>query len=265
MKHKRWVLAILPILILTSCGQVEVESRWRTGAIVIDGRADDWQGVLYTVEGKGLALGVQNDGEFVYICLQASDRRMLAPVLRDGLIVWFDPAGGKDKVLGVKFPLGVDWSDFEGPLPGAQDRTGTRRNALADRDEVEILGPGRDEMIRFKREELKSIEVAVQNRGTFTYELKIPLIVGPDTPYAAAVLPGRTLGIGFNSPKPDLIRAGRGGGMAPGRGGSGGMGGRGGMGGMGGMGGGRRGGMRGGAEPLKIWLKANLAVPPVKE
>ena len=266
MKKTRPFLLAGLVLGLAACGTMDVESTWTGPGLKIDGRADDWRDGLYDVKDTGLSLGVRNDDRFVYVCLRAADRRVAAQVLRAGLIVWFDPKGGSDKVLGVHFPLAADLDDLLArprgagePDPAAQRE---RRQALAERrSEIEILGPGRDESIRLKIEELKGLEAAFANAGgMFVYEIKVPLTAGPDSPYAVGLKSGNRIGIGFDSPRPDVLMNRQGGGMrVPGGGGMGGrMGGRG----MGGMTGGRMGGGRGGAEPLKIWLKVTLAGSP---
>ena len=213
-----------------------------------------------------MSFGVQNDERFVYVCLRAADRRAAAQILRAGLIVWFDPKGGKDKVLGVHYPLEPEGDKFPGLSrgTGAEDENvrRERRQALAERrEEIEILGPGRDETIRLKKDELKGIEAAFANAGgVFAYEVKVPLVAGPDSPYAVGPKSGNLVGIGFDSPRPDVLLGRRGaGGRIPGGGMGGRMGGRGMGGGMIGVGGGR-----GGVLQLKVWLKAALARSPSK-
>ena len=266
MKKSPWILLAGFLLVLTACGTLDVASVWSDAGITIDGLTDDWRGRLYDVKDTGVSFGVQNDDRFVYVCLRAADRRAAAQILRAGLIVWFDPKGGKDKVLGVHYPLEPDGDELPGLSRGAggQDENARRerRQALAERrEEIEILGPGRDETIRLKKDELKGIEAAFANAGgVFAYEVKVQLAAGPDSPYAVGLKSGNQVGIGFDSPRPDVLLGRRGaGGRTPGGGMGGRMGGRGMGGGMIGVGGGR-----GGVQQLKVWLKAALARSPSK-
>jgi hypothetical protein len=254
-------VVIMIMILLPSCGSVEIDSQWRTGEIVVDGKIADWQGKLWEIKDSGLSVGVLNDENSVFLCLRAADLRAAAQVFRRGLVVWLDPKGGKDKVLGIHYPLGRDGSDFEGP-PGNPDSAGqdvpARPRTRANLDEIEILGPGRDEKASLHIDELKGIRVAVsRSGGMIVYELAVPLVKGENAPYAAQSGPGKTLGIGFDAAEPDVLMPGRGmGGRMPG-----------------GIGGSRRGGFqgRGGMmgrgfrqnQPLKIWLKVNLAPGPV--
>jgi len=104
-----------------------------------------------------------------------------------------------------------------------------------------------------------AIEVAVGDEaGTLVYEIKVPLRVTVETPYAIGAGPGAGIGVGLETKKMET---------------PGGPGGRGLFGGFGGMpGGGRPGGGGGGApppggerppklEPIRLWAKVALAKP----
>jgi len=250
----------LSILFLASCGSVEIESQWRESEITIDGKLSDWQGRLWEIENTGVSIGVLNDDENIYLCLAAVNPQAAGQVLRQGLIAWFDPKGGKDKVLGIHFPLGRELGEFEGPMNPDTGVRDSQRGQRENLDEIEILGPGRDEKVKMRVSELKGIEVSIEpSAGMLVYELKIPLKPGDQTPHAAGTEPGKIVGIGFDSSRPDMLMPGRGMGGIPGGGGFGpGM--RGGMPGGGGMA--RMGRGFRGQEPLKLWLKVQLALQP---
>jgi hypothetical protein len=260
MKRALLIVAAAALTLLSSaCGPVDIQSRWRTAEIKIDGRADDWEGALRRIEDSPVSVGVANDDQYVYICLQVQDPRVVAPLLRRGLVVWFDPAGGQDRVLGLKFPIGLRRDDgqdrFETP-GGRADGRGPR----IDQEDVEILGPGRDEFLMLKKDDLKGVEVAQENdNGHFVYEIKMPLAKSGDAPYAAGSAPGRSLGVGF---EPAADTAGRRRGMRGISGGYGpGYGGRGGMMGPGGLMGRSMGRGYGGGGEFKLWMNVALAKP----
>jgi hypothetical protein len=264
MRRLMVVFLVLLTIFLTSCGPIELTSLWKTTDVAIDGRVDDWLGALYTIEKQPVFVGVRNDAENIYICLQVADPRAVAPVIRRGFIVWFDPSGGTGRVLGVKYPIGMSSEEGEVNPEGPRDRGDAGRPPVINRDQVEILGPEKNAVQRLKKDELKGIEVALENRnGFFIYEIKIPMVKGPEAPVAVGVAPGKTVGITFETPDADRGMPGRGGTMIPG-GGMGGYGGRGGMGRAGGEGGlegaerGRDSGGKG-SEPIKLELKVSLA------
>jgi hypothetical protein len=224
---------------------------------------------------QNLFLGVRNDTDYLYVCLASEDQAVISRILRQGMILWFDPEGGKEKTFGIKYPVGR-----QGMQPGEgrmmrpdneEDRQKMRRAMMAISNELEILQESKVP-IRTSIENLKGIEVFLKrSTGLIVYEAKIPLQENQDFPFAIGAEEGSEIGIGIEVPKMtmNMNRAaggmgGRGGGM-----GGGGMGGRGGgMGGRGGgMGGGGMGGRGGGMggqranmqKGIKIWTTVHLA------
>ncbi len=253
------------ILTLAGCASFNMyttESRPLTQPITIDGRTDDWQGELFVVPGERMMIGFVNDGQFLYIAVLVEEAFQRYQVLSQGLTVWFDPKGGKEKVLGIRYPLGLPPGERPPMRMGAEGEGPTLpalpEGALA---ELEIVRSEKEPPQRFKVADLKGFEVKMTpSTGLLVYEMKIPLAADAAHPVAVGTPPGRTVGIGFETPKFDSssIPSNNRGGMPGGGGGrGGGMGGRGGRGGAGGMGG--RGGMMGLAEPLKIWAIVQLA------
>lgn len=256
------------VLALAACGTIDIASGWRTVEIAVDGRSGDWGGHLRIVEKTPYAIGVLNDGENLFVCLRGDAEAGSGGFERSGLTVWIDPTGAKQKYLGIRFPIGMDMQEFQGqgqpfndPSMGDRRRPSQPGGPPEVTDAVEILGPGRDESIRFKHEELKGIEVQLtRSPGGFVYELKVPLKKSEAAPIAVEVASPGIVGIGFEPGDAMGGMMGNRGTGGPG-GGMGGMGGRGGMpGGPGGMG--SRGGMDR-AEQFKAWLKVTLAKPPM--
>ena len=85
-----------------------IDSRWRDRDIAVDGNQSEWAGPLVRIDEKvaGTAAAM-NDGQFLYLVLSASDTAARRQILRQGLILWFDPRGGDKKHFGLKFPVGV--------------------------------------------------------------------------------------------------------------------------------------------------------------
>ena len=235
-------------------------------AITVDANYDDWYGALQPFGEDPVAIQFLNDGEFLYVRLTASDLGARRLIARQGMTVWFDPGGGTKKKFGVKYPV------VEGGEPEEQDSGGTGRpgggrgrarrgegpppdeiNAPVDR--VVIIGPGKDDARSLMRGYLSGVDVAIRaEQGTLQYELKVPLALSANHPYAIGTAPGKKIGVGLETAKMQ-----RPSGAARGGGGGGGMGGGGrGRGGMGGRSGGGGGGGNRQREfepfkPLKGW------------
>ncbi|HLA64191.1 MAG TPA: hypothetical protein VK610_07170, partial [Rhodothermales bacterium] len=182
--------------------------------------------------------------------------------------------GGKQKSVGVQFPLGMMGAGRPpGNGPGSGSGGGRRGGPpseaeMAERFQASLgqlaLRRGeRDPGERRGVEAVPGLEVAaVLDRGQLVYELRVPL--QSEGGFAVGAAPGATVGLGLETPQPARgarERGGPGGERGPGAGGGRPPGG-GGMGGGGGMS--RPGGGRGGApasEPFERWVRVVLARP----
>jgi hypothetical protein len=306
------LLMLLACAALQGCGStVDVASNWSDSAVVIDGKTDEWSSSLSPMKDIPVLLGMRNDQDYLYLCLASSDWDFRRQMMGAGMTIWFEPKSG-DRI-GIHYPLGMSGMgmglggrfgppggemppgaypeggppDAGGPEPGmGTGRTGNMPEIVK---ELEILGPGKDDVDRMPVVQATGIEVKIgQSEGSMVYELKIPLQKTQNHPYAIASNLGSKVDISFETGKLTRPAGGPGaggmsGGRVPGGGGPGGMGpGPGGMGptggdgggppggampGSGGMGGGRRGG-RGGeggpgggrAEPKQFKLKTEVTL-----
>jgi len=257
------IIAISSILLLLTfmyagcgSGKLELNSDWRDREITVDGKNTDWLGAMLFFEEDNVSVGLLNDENFLYICMIAEDQFIRSQVMRQGFTLWFDPDGGKEKTFGIRYPLGMKASDLlSGMRRDEQSMERPRQAPRMQMNELEILGPGKDEMKKMRIEEAKGIEIDIEfSSGMLVYELKVPLIKSEQHPYAIGAEAGSSIGIGLETAKMqrlDVRSERRGGRMGPGP--TGGM--RGGAGDRG-MPGGRRPRM---PQPLKIWAVVQLA------
>lgn len=242
--NKRIILASILFFFaffLAGCSTFKLESKWLDREITVDGQSDDWLGAMMYMEDKNISIGLFNDENFLYICMIAEDQFVRNQVMRQGVMLWFDPSGGKKETFGIKFPIGMQAGDIPmGRRGDEQDPERSRQARRRPMTELEILGPGKDESLRMPKEDAKGIDIDVKSlSGMIVYELKVPLTHSEEHPYAIGAKAGSLIGVRLETPKMSRQRiSGR-----SGMGGRGGTGGRGGMsGGRGGMGGGMRGG-----------------------
>lgn len=255
-----FIVIVIVFAALACGGRVYVvKSAHPPDKVVIDGIADEWQGALSFIEKEELFVGFLNDQTNLYVCLKAGDERSPARLMRQGLTVWFDPAGGDKKVIGIRYPLGGPpggWNRqrMENPPDEPQE---TRPGRLPD--ELEILRAEREtpEMMTLEQAKKEGLEVRASiSEGAFVYELKIPLVTSESSPLGLGVRPNAAVGVLFETGKMDLSRMGGrpsggiGGGMGGVRGGIGGVPGR--------MGGGRPNTMPDIPEPIKIRARVQL-------
>jgi len=248
---------ILATTHLAGCKNLELNSQWRDRDVVVDGVNSEWQNSTTYLEDEKVLIGVMNDENFLYISLITDNPDLRRQMMGQGFIVWFDPSGGKKKVFGIQYPLGlqemgVPMMDFVGPDVDNEMRQEIIEQSLM---ELKILRSDEDDWDRMIVTDAIGIEVKVNDTGPFVYELRVPLRNSEHHPYAIGVK-RESVGIGLEMQKFDRkkMMAGRGGGMR-----GGGMGRPGGM--RGGMGVPPGGGMHRPemAKPIKLWAKILLA------
>lgn len=221
-RHVAFAIGCAATAMLAACGgPPELASRWRDRELVVDGKLDDWDGLqsdLATGNGEPARIGIANDGEALWLSLQTSDPNLQRLISHRGLTIWFDPAGGKQHLTGVRFPLPAArplsrWGEIGGSRPGG-----------AQLDSLELLGPQ-----PYTRKELSApggdgVQVAIGfGERAITYELRVPLAAVPPG-WGLGVKPGSVLGIGVQSkgiePRPprrpgEVGKRGPGGGEPP--------------------------------------------------
>lgn len=251
-----WLALVLFSLALSNCSLLRIESSWKQRDIVIDGIGGDWLGAKYYFEDYALSVGLINDEKYLYVSIITENPMVRAQIMRQGLTVWLDPKGGKNKTFGIQYPLGRQENEQEAERMDPQDvmdeaaREKMMEKFRAALSELEVLGPGEKVMEKLPVEKARGIDVEVRDAaGTFVYELKVPLAASDDNPYAVGVEAGDEVGVGILSPKlemrrprgePGMGRPGMGGGMPP-------------------AGAGMRGMGRFSPRQLKIWAKVRLA------
>jgi len=242
------------------------------GTIVVDGRDDDWMGVVEPFGTEPVSIQVVNDGAFLYLRLVASDPSARTQIMRRGLIVWFDEDGKTKKRFGLRYPVVESSGEpqergrYAGGRRGGGSGSGSggeRANdeSYAPTDRIDVLSSKKDDERSLTLDHASGIEAAARvDQGTLRYELKVPLARNDDHPYAIGTLPGKTIGIGIETPKVDRPSSGGGGYGGGGYGGGRGGGMRGHGGGMRGGGGGERGFQQ--PKPLNAWGTVALSAPP---
>jgi len=259
----------LGLFMIAGCDERKLESRWADREMVIDGTAVEWDGAITYFPESRVAVGVQNDEDYLYVSLVTNDVRRQFQILGRGAIVWFDPHGGEARPFGIRFPLGASALGMgkgmerrleEGERPDLDQLIRMYQGTGA---QLEILVDG-EVKTRVPVEDAKGIEVAVNEvQSALVYEIKVPLRMSAGVDYAVGSKAGEVIGIGLETPEMDseMIReqmpaedediADRGD-MGRGRDGPG----------HGGTPGGTRGQGVQLPQTVNVWAKVQLATPP---
>ena len=201
-------MAAACLLLATGCGK-KIESKWTKQALAVDGKAEDGEFPYeYWFKDERVALAVMNDGEYIYFLFSAGSRALVRTLSELGVVLWFDPAGEKNKVYGLRL---LDGKDTITVLKG-KDVSASQVPANGEQ------GPA---------------FAVLSEKGTYSYEIRVPTGAIP-------AAPGKKIGLGieFTTMHVEMKKKTQSQ-MPPG--GPGGPGGMGGMGGMGGRGMGRQG------------------------
>jgi len=231
--------------------------------INVDGKNSEWQnGYQYYNEENTAMVSMYNDDSYLYIILSSHDRKIKRLILNFGLTVWFDQEGGKEKALGIRFPVGMPCyynSGMRMPImhdPSGDDSDQFRKMLENPQMELQLLGPRKNEQKTMLHADVGKYGINTKMGevdGNIVYELKVPLTQNEQTRYAIRPDPAKRIGVGFETGKSDLKgmkkRFGkRGGGRSEmGRRPPDGM-------------SGRRGGKM--PEPFELWTKVQLASRP---
>ncbi len=213
-------MALLPVALVVlafpyGCKAEEIPSAWTSQPITVDGNANDWSELpTYLFEKEGATIGICNDSTNVYLMLRLSDARKAMMIKRDGLTIWFDDAGKKNKDFMIRFRGGPSRSEFA----DSSDTLGRRGERRMPPDfEGRDGGPGqesREPFTCFIKDRIVENGIAADGTNgpaaafglearTPTYEFSVPLDSGHVLFYGLGIKPGHVLGIGleWNEPK----------------------------------------------------------------
>lgn len=245
----------------------ELSSTWNDHEIVIDGLATEWGSRFFYLEDAHVSLGIRNDQDFLYVCLVSSERQFRRQMMDLGLTVWFEPEDGKK--LGIHYPIGFRGHGTSAPFNREHPRSpeDTEQGVEESLENLELLGPGKEDRQLFPALEVPGIRVSVGgSQGSSVYELRVPLRRSSDHPYAVGAGAGSTVTLGIETGKsePKIRQGGMNGGETGRRGrghrGGGPPGGEGREEGRSG-----RGTARGDRpKPLDFWAKVQLSGAPTK-
>ncbi len=264
----RLMLATLAVtLMLTGCKTQEVPSHWLMMPIQVDGKMTEWTGLATTYfEEEGVVLGLSNDDKNLFIHFRFTNPTWARAIRMTGLTLWIDAEGKKDKEVGIRFHGGPSLSELMAARGGEQfdNLRQEQKQGFLEREAQTA-----NKFIFFDNSYYVEASIPIDgsrgpaagydtSMGFYSYEFSVPLKESAVQFYGLGVQPGQTicLGAGWGE-----MRIGRGGmrGGPPG-GFDGGPPGGSGVRPPGGTGGRRI----QPPEKQEIWVKTQLALPPVE-
>jgi hypothetical protein len=282
-KPKQLLLTLILLFVLNmaipACAKdIKAGSPWAAQPILLDGQITEWpEGSANFLQEQNAVVRVANDSSRIYVALAFRNPQWAMMIHSNGLTIWFDGTGKKNKNFMVKL---VDGPPLDRILELTDDK---KESATEMPPEMAGQMPGREgkaEKGLFCAQKGFLFEKPIPldgsqgpaagfgfNNSFFVYEFSVPLCPSDVRYYGLGATSGQTVSIGLiwgGFDKAKMSHEGPPSGGMDGQGPPGGMGGGGGR--SGGMrGGGSRGGppgkMPGGDMPKKqeIWLKAKLS------
>lgn len=168
-------ILLLCLFILAGCGTLDLRRRWRDREITIDGKNAEWR-YLNVLDDKETSVGMLNDNDFIYLIFITTNRDVHNQVVRHGLTWWFDSDGGKGEKFGVHYPIGPGGFRSAQDIRPKSDNEGQNLRKENSTDEMEIIGPKKDDRHRMTLAETGGMEARfTTSNGVLVYEMKVPL------------------------------------------------------------------------------------------
>jgi hypothetical protein len=202
------LFVIVLFILLSSCNEpTDLRSKWRVKDIVIDATDNEWQDYqLYTDLKTQTKIGVCNDDSYVYICFSTMDTEIQKAIVRQGFVIWFNETGGKNKALGVRYPIGGQPSGQGAPAGGGPG------NSIYTVKELQILTSEKDAGKTLKVSEAAELDInvriATDQSDRLIYELKMPLRKTDKAAYAVVPSQLNKIGVGVMTVKAPGINTG---------------------------------------------------------
>lgn len=227
----------MPLVFLCGCvSKTTYQSAWQSKPVQADGRADEWQIPLrfYDADTR-LNYSVSNDDEKLYIVARVVDELSQAKVMQNGLQIYIDTSGKKNKQVALLYP-NPDRSADEPVNSGGSGKNmeEVKKKFSSQAMQMQLAGfkPGIPDYLPPQNEYGINVNINWDANNIMIYEASIPF----KTFFKPALAPKDSLRNfdfsvvmrGFPAPKKEDGGGGNagmpgGGGMTPGTMGSGGM------------------------------------------
>jgi hypothetical protein len=194
---------------------LQLASAWAPTPAKVDGTADTWSPLLRPLGDLPMVIGVQNDADFLYLCLKTSSLRLKEQLTATGLTVWANGTGkaNASNGFGIRYPLmgghGSKQRKGGGPAPTPAEES-TIPALVEPPSEFELIGPTREDRRRVDLGGDEPVAAALgDDSGVMVLELRLPLRSSGAHPLAAGAAPGRPIALQLVTEMPKRSEAKR--------------------------------------------------------
>ncbi|MDR3679706.1 MAG: hypothetical protein P4L41_07055 [Flavipsychrobacter sp.] len=113
--------ALFTVLLSASCHSTKHSGKsagmpgtWQATPIVVDADSKDWPSPYPNYDSKSfVGYATSNDKQYLYVTMETGDEYTEMKILKAGMTMWIDTAGGKGQSLAIHYPLPDDNEPFE--------------------------------------------------------------------------------------------------------------------------------------------------------
>ena len=175
---------------------LQVASAWALVPAKVDGTADTWAALLRPLGDVPMVIGVQNDADFLYLCLKTSNLKLKKQLTATGLTVWTNGTGkaSTSKGFGVRYPLSEQREGGK-PTPTPAEET-SAPGVVQPPPEFELIGPTMENRRRVELADDEPVVAALgDDSGVMVLQLRLPLKSSAVHPLAVGAVPGTAIAL----------------------------------------------------------------------
>ena len=200
-QRRGWIAACCVGVLLCApavAAKGKIVSQWLDREIVIDGELDEWRDSLVYFRSVDTFVAMFNDESSLYFCLYSQSPDISNQLAMDGVRLSIE--GKETDEFVVHFPRGAGRSKRSERGPRGEPRW-----TPAATDAIELELPGQRDRVEISAGGEVGLEAKVSHRGSFVYELKLPLISGDSHPWAPGLFPGDKFKLLIENPRIDPL------------------------------------------------------------
>lgn len=211
MKLKPLVLSIILVMLTLTAGcssTIKLTSTEAESGVYLTGDPSSWSGNLNYLPDEKVAIGVSNNGDYLYLCLTTGDMGKIMPMFAKGFIVWIKTESDDESTIGIRYPLHNIADESRIMINPEQFREKGRGMLLTQlikkQNEVRILNKDRFPVTVISTSDSSALMAKLGYiNDQFIYELRVPLKIDEKNKYGINARQGEKLYVTFETESPD--------------------------------------------------------------
>lgn len=181
MFKRIYLLAFLPLLLVSCSGRMIERCIWQEKPLYADGLKAAWPIPIYFNNSTMLSFSVSNDQKNLYLCFKTTDELIQMRILRAGMQVWIDTTSRKKNKLGILYPIQNARKQMPPPLQhptkdNKPDKSFIKKRFIEENQSLKLIGFKKCNAmpVRLTDQECLSLRMDIDSNNTLTYRMVIP-------------------------------------------------------------------------------------------